>query len=121
MREKRWVVDLGLEKFFDRVNHDILMSRVVRKVKDKRVLKLIRRYLKAGIMADGVTSVPLLPRLKVSPDSVKRLKAKVKAILRMGRGRSLSHTIESLKSVLRGWFNYFRLAEVKNVFEDLDG
>jgi len=210
---KRWVVDLDLEKFFDRVNHDILMSRVARKVKDKRVLKLIRRYLKAGIMVDGVTSVPqqgtpqggplspllsnillddldkelekrnlrfcryaddcciyvgsqkagervlesitrflekklklkvnkekskverpwnsrflgysmtahMTPRLKVSLDSVKRLKAKVKVILRMGRGRRLSHTIESLKAVLRGWFNYFRLAEVKKVFEDLDG
>ncbi len=52
---------------------------------------------------------------------MKRLKAKVKVNLRKGRGRSLSHTIESLKSVLMGWFNYFRLAEVKNVFEDLDG
>ncbi|MDF1567182.1 MAG: group II intron reverse transcriptase/maturase [Spirochaetaceae bacterium] len=210
---KRWVVDLDLEKFFDRVNHDILMSRVARKVKDTRVLTLIRRYLKAGIMVDGVTSVPqqgtpqggplspllsnillddldkelekrnlrfcryaddcsiyvgsqkagervlesitrflekklklkdnkeksrverpwncrflgysmtfhMKPRLKVSLESVKRLKAKVKVILRMGRGRSLSRTIESLKNVLRGWFNYFRLAEVKNVFEDLDG
>jgi RNA-directed DNA polymerase len=210
---KRWVVDLDLEKFFDRVNHDILMSRVTRKVKDPRVLKLIRRYLKAGVMVDGVTSVPQqgtpqggplspllsnillddldkelerrnlcfcryaddcsiyvgslkagervldsitrflekklklkvnkekskvarpwncrflgysmtshkVPRLKVSNESVKRLKAKVKTILRMGRGRSLARTIESLKTVLRGWFNYFRLAEVKNVFVDLDG
>lgn len=48
-----WVVDLDLEKFFDRVNHDILMSRVARKVKDKRVLKLIRAYLNAGIMLNG--------------------------------------------------------------------
>ncbi|MBF9019063.1 MULTISPECIES: reverse transcriptase domain-containing protein, partial [unclassified Oceanispirochaeta] len=55
---KRWVVDLDLEKFFDRVNHDILMSRVTRKVEDPRILKLIRRYLKAGIMADGITSIP---------------------------------------------------------------
>jgi retron-type reverse transcriptase len=55
--EKRWVVDLDLEKFFDRVNHDILMSRVARKVKDKRVLGLIRRYLQAGIMIGGVVSV----------------------------------------------------------------
>ncbi len=210
---KRWVVDLDLEKFFDKVNHDILMSRVARKVKDQRILKLIRRYLKAGIMVEGVTTVPqqgtpqggplspllsniLLddldkelerrnlnfcryaddcsiyvgsqmagervlesitrflekklklkvnrdkskverpwnckflgysmtnhrePRLKVSKESVQRLKAKVKTLFRMGRGRSLINTIDSLKVILRGWFNYFRLAEVKNVFEDLDG
>jgi RNA-directed DNA polymerase len=46
----RWVVDLDLEKFFDRVNHDILMSRVARRVKDKRVLLLIRRYLQVSFL-----------------------------------------------------------------------
>ncbi len=53
---RRWVVDIDLEKFFDRVNHDILMDRVERKVKDERITKLIRGYLQAGIMENGLTT-----------------------------------------------------------------
>jgi len=49
----RWVVDLDLEKFFDRVNHDVLMARVGRKIDDRRVLGLIRRYLQSGIRVGG--------------------------------------------------------------------
>jgi RNA-directed DNA polymerase len=49
-----WVVDIDLEKFFDRVNHDMLMARLARVVKDKRVLKLIRAYLNSGVMVNGV-------------------------------------------------------------------
>lgn len=48
------VVDLDLEKFFDRVNHDILMSRLARRIGDKRLLRIIRRFLQAGLMQDGV-------------------------------------------------------------------
>ena len=210
---KRWVVDLDLEKFFDRVNHDVLMARVAREVKDKRVLLLIRRFLRAGVLKDGITEArqegtpqggplsPLLsnvllddldkelesrghsfcrfaddcniyvrskqsgervmksiveflanrlrlkvnreksavdrpwkrkflgysmtferiPRLKVAVESLKRFKGKLKEIFRMGRGRSLERIIEEdLKPLLKGWINYFRLAEVKLIFEELD-
>jgi RNA-directed DNA polymerase len=51
---RRWVVDIDLEKFFDRVNHDVLMARVARRIKDQRMLRLIRRYLQSGIMEGGL-------------------------------------------------------------------
>ena len=51
---RRWVADVDLAKFFDRVNHDVLMERLSRRITDGRVLRLIRRYLVAGIMANGV-------------------------------------------------------------------
>lgn len=209
---KRWVVDLDLEKFFDRVNHDILMSRVARKVGDKRVLLLIRRYLQAGVLDGGLVSQrvegtpqggplsPLLsnilldefdkelerrghafcryaddcnvyvqsrrsgervmasltrfleerlalkvnvaksavdrpwkriflgysmtfhhqPRLKVAEARVKRFKAGLRKVCRRGRGRSLAQVIEEIAPKIRGWASYFRLAEVKGIFEDLD-
>jgi group II intron reverse transcriptase/maturase len=60
---RRWVVDLDLEKFFDTVQHDVLMSRVARRVRDKRVLRVIGRYLRAGIMEGGVA----LPRKEGTP------------------------------------------------------
>src|SRR5256712_10027200 len=51
---RRWVVDVDLEKFFDRVNHDVLMGSLAKRIEDKRLLGLIRRYLEAGIMTEGV-------------------------------------------------------------------
>jgi len=51
---RRFVVDVDLEKFFDRVNHDVLMGKLAKRIEDRRVLGLIRRYLDAGIMAGGV-------------------------------------------------------------------
>jgi RNA-directed DNA polymerase len=203
---------MDLEKFFDRVNHDILMARLTRKIADKRVLKLIRRYLEAGLMVEGVVSPriegtpqggplsPLLsnillddldkelekrghtfcryaddcntyvkskragqrmlasitrylanklklkvnseksavarpwdrkflgysmsfhrqPRLKVAPAVVDRLKEKLRKLFRAGRGRNIRIQIKELTPVLRGWVNYFRLSEVKGIFEELD-
>lgn len=60
---RRWVVDIDLEKFFDRVHHDTLMSLVKRKVGDRRVLSLIDRYLKAGILEGGLAT----PRVEGTP------------------------------------------------------
>ena len=65
----RWVVDMDLEKFFDRVNYDLLMSRLARNIKDKTVLKLIRSYLQSGIMEGGITTARTEghPRLLLDP------------------------------------------------------
>jgi len=207
-----WVVDLDLEKFFDRVNHDVLMSRIARKIKDKRVLRLIRRYLQAGIMTDGPISLrtegtpqgspvsPLLsnilldeldkeletrghrfcryaddvnvyvkseaagkrvmsslekflgkrlrlkvnreksavarpwerkflgysfteherPKLRVSKDSVKRLRKKLKPLWKKGRGRSVDMTIVQLNRIITGWVLYFRLSKDDWWFKRLD-
>ena len=51
---KVWVVDLDLEKFFDRVNHDVLLGRLAKRIGDPRILRVIRRYLEVGVLADGV-------------------------------------------------------------------
>lgn len=209
----RYVVDIDLEKFFDRVNHDVLMARVARRVKDTRILRLIRRYLTSGVMVAGVVEArregtpqggplsPLLsnillddldkelesrghrfcryaddcntyvkskaagervkksitfyllrrlrlkvnegksaverpwrreflgysmtperkPKLKVSRSAEKRAKAHLRDIMRKGRGRKLSVVIGEITLFLRGWIGYFRLSQVKRVFEELDG
>ncbi len=53
---RKWVVDMDLEQFFDRVNHDVLMGRLAKRIGDRNVLQLIRRYLEAGILANGVVT-----------------------------------------------------------------
>ena len=78
-----FVVDLDPEKFFDKVNHDILMSRIARRIGDKRLLRIIRRFLRAGLMQDGVCVVrdegtpqggPLSPLLaNLLPDDLDQL------------------------------------------------
>ena len=208
----RWVVDMDLEKFFDRVNHDILMSRLARKIQDKRILRLIRSFLQAGMMSEGLVSQrtqgtpqggplsPLLsnilldeldkelerrghrfvryaddcniyvrsksagervlaslerflskklklvvnreksavdrpwkrkflgytvtthrrPRLKVSKPSVQRLRDHFRDVFRRGRGRNVRKVAEELAPKIRGWVSYFRHADVKVTFEELD-
>jgi group II intron reverse transcriptase/maturase len=51
---RRWVVDVDLAQFFDRVNHDVLLGKLQNRIADQRMLRIIRRYLEAGVLADGV-------------------------------------------------------------------
>jgi RNA-directed DNA polymerase len=208
----RWVVDLDLEKFFDRVNHDVLMSRIAKRVKDKRVLKLVRAYLNAGMMEDGLAKPteegvpqggPLspilsnlllddldkelerrglrfvrfaddcntyvaseragkrvmesitkflskrlrlkvneaksavgrpwqrkflgftftnqeLPRRRIAPAALTRLKDRIRKITSRKRGNSLQQIIEGLTSYLRGWIGYFGYCQTPTVLQKLE-
>ena len=210
-----WVVDIDLEKFFDRVNHDMLMARVARRVKDKKILLLIRRSLQSGVMEDGLVKAteegtpqggPLSPllsnimlddfdrelekrglrfaryaddcniyvksekagrrvmeaavrylieklklkvnqqksavdnpsnrkflgftftqgkepnRIAVHESRAKRLKEKVKGAIKKMRGSKLTVSIrKELMPITRGWANYFKVVEARDIFGSLDG
>jgi RNA-directed DNA polymerase len=211
-----WIVDCDLAKFFDEVQHDVLMARVARRIEDKRILRTIRRYLQAGLMLGGLLSQrvkgtpqggPLSPllsnillddldrelerrghrfaryaddfivcvksrragervlesleqflakklRLKVNRDKSKvaradectflgysmiylkdgsirltlprgtlqRLREKVRTVAgRRGRGQSIGNVIQQLTPILRGWYNYYQLAETAWSFSGPDG
>ena len=125
------VVDMDLEKFFDRVNHDVLMGRLARRIKDKRLLRIIRRYLEAGIMRQGVVAhvserkflgYRLLAggRLAIAPASLERAKGRIREITRRNRGISLERMISELNAYLTGWVTYFRYASAKGHLSRLD-
>ncbi len=208
----RWVVDMDLEKFFDRVNHDRLMAKAADRIADKRVLKLLRAYLNAGVLEDGLVRPtdegtpqggplsPLLsnlvldeldrelerrghrfvryaddcniyvrseragqrvmesverfitkklrlrinekksavarpwerkflgfsftghkdPKRRLAPETVRRLKRRVRNLTRRTRGVSVEQMIEDLNRYLVGWRGYFGYCETPSVLEDLD-
>jgi len=207
---RNWVVDIDLEKYFDTVNHDRLMHRLSQSIDDKALLKLIRRFLQAGLMQDGVLinrqkgtpqGGPLSPllanvvldefdkelerrghrfcryaddcniyvgsrqagervlrsvsefletklkltvnrqksacaqvnkrqflgyrilndgRLTVAPKSRARMRKRVRQLSKRNRGRALATIIHELNQFLRGWRQYFRLAQSKSWFEEMD-
>ncbi len=208
---KDWVVDMDVTKFFDRVNHDILMRRIGQTIRDKRVLKLIGRYLRAGVMVQGVVQEseegtpqggPLSPllaniyldaldqelerrelafsryaddcniyvsseraaqrvlasisewvarnlrleinatksgvgrpwerkflgfrinpqgKIEVAPTSMKRFKMKVRELWRSCQSRTSEKLRDDWCAYVRGWWNYFRLAEERRNIFDLEG
>ncbi len=208
-----WVVDVDLERFFDRVNHDVLMGRLSKRIADRRVLGLVRRYLEAGVLSGGVVveryegtpqGGPLSPllanvlldevdrelekrghrfvryaddcnvyvrsrragervmqslvglyarlhlrvneaksavarpwersflgfsvwvaagrtiRRRLAPKALASLKQRVREITRRSRGRSFGSVVEELSVYLRGWKEYFRLAETPGILHGLD-
>jgi group II intron reverse transcriptase/maturase len=211
---RRWVVDVDLERFFDRVNHDVLMGKLQNRIGDRRVLRIIRRYLEAGIMADGVVverhegtpqGGPLSPllanvlldevdkelerrghcfvryaddcnvymrsrragervlaalrekyaklrlrvneeksavarvwdrkflgysfwvakgrvvKLRVAAKALGEMKQRVRSITRRNGGRSTEQVARELGAYLRGWREYFKLADTPEIFADLEG
>jgi group II intron reverse transcriptase/maturase len=211
---RRWIVDVDLEKFFDRVNHDVLMGKLHNRIADQRMLRIIRRFLEAGMMADGVVverhegtpqGGPLSPLLanvlldqvdkelerrghafvryaddcnvyvrskragervlaalrqqyaklrlrvneekstvarmwdrqflgysfwvaaggrvkrRVAPKALGAMKQRVRQITRRNGGRSLEQVTGELGAYLRGWKEYFKLAETPAILADLDG
>jgi group II intron reverse transcriptase/maturase len=211
---RRWVVDVELDKFFDRVNHDVLMGKLNNRIDDRRILGIIHRYLRAGVMADGVVverhegtpqGGPLSPLLanvlldevdkelerrghcfvryaddcnvyvrsrragdrvlvalrrmyaklrlrineeksavarvwsrkflgyrfwvrrdgavkrRVAPEALEEMKRNVRGLTPRAGGRSMTQVCSALGRYVRGWKEYFRLAETSSVFTKLDG
>lgn len=103
----RHCVDMDLSKFFDRVQHDVLLARVARKVRDKRLLRLIGRYLRAG-------------QIRVSPKNIQKFKDRVRQITRRNRGVSMARRYQELRWYFQGWVGYFRLVPIKSFFSEMD-
>ena len=172
---------MDLEKFFDKVNHNILMGKLEKKIKDKRLLKLIRKYLESGVLINGIKvsseegtpqGGPLSPllanimlddvdkelekrghkfcryaddcniyvkskraglrvmdsiyfvkgvaKIRIHEKSIKRFKEKVKSITNRNRGISMDLRLLKLNDSIKGWINYFGIANAKRKLLELD-
>lgn len=199
-----YAIDIDLEKYFDTVNHDRLMSKLKSMIGDQRVLNLIRKYLNSGILnemgGEGVPQgSPLSPllsniyldeldkelekrghkfvryaddckifvksqksadrvkasisrylsrkmklkineaksnigktsyilgfiinkdQIKVSAENIKKFKDKIRKIAKIKGGKSMTQVIKQLKDQINGWYEYFKIQEIKNLFQSLDG
>ncbi len=97
---KSWVVDIDLEKFFDQLNHDILMVRIAKAIRDKRVLRL---------------------QITLAPESLAKFKTKVRELWRRGQSLTSPALRDQWASWLRGWWEYYRLAEQRDELFALEG
>jgi retron-type reverse transcriptase len=123
---RRRCVDMDLSKFFDRVQHDVLMARVSRKVHDKRLLKLIVNTDKSSIRkTEGLQYVGYEFRgfggqFRVSRKKLDAFKERVSEIFRRKRGVSMKKRFAEFRSYAVGWLGYFQLDQVKTTFSRLD-
>lgn len=209
-----WVVDMDLEKFFDKVNHDILVRKLEKRIKDQRLIKLIRKYLESGVLINGIKvsseegtpqGGPLSPllanimlddldkelekrghkfcryaddcniyvkskragervmksitniiekelklkvnrnksnvdlvserkflgfsfyfaeggaKIRIHEKSIERFKDKIREITNRSKGISMDYRIIKLNDMIRGWVNYFKIANAKRKLMELDG
>ena len=131
----QWVVYLDIEKFFDRINHDLIMARVARKVKDKRILKLIHLYLNTGVMVKSAVDISDKRkflgfnlyhyhegiRICIAPQAIKRFKIKIREITSRSNGQNITKRILRLNLYLRGWMQYFSLSDTPYILQRLEG
>jgi retron-type reverse transcriptase len=112
---KRVVVDVDLAKFFDRVNHDILIDRLNRRIDDAGVIRLVRAYLNAGIMDGGVVVERHLGTPQGGP-----LSPLLANVLLDEVDRALEQVVAKLRPYLLGWKAYFGMAQTPRVWRELD-
>ena len=112
-----WVVDIELEKFFDMVNQDKLITIIGKTITDGDVVSLIRKYLSAGVMEKGIVKATTVG---TQQGGNQKLVRKLKQLTDRSWSISLDNRIKKINYVVRGWGNYFRIANMKNKITEID-